>query len=90
LTIIVGVDLEDPIQCPYCGPKNMKPLIAYTPFINLNDRDFFFVKLHDLSLFPNQMGKMQGDVVKDEENTFLKMVRVQWWVLMKKGRNLDE
>jgi len=36
------------------------------------------------------MGRVQGDVVKDEENTFLKMVRVQWWVPMKKARNLDE
>jgi hypothetical protein len=35
----------------YCGPKNMKPSIAYTLFKNLNDGDFVFVKPHDLSLF---------------------------------------
>ncbi len=29
-------------------------------------------------------------MVKDEENAFFKMVRVQWWVPVKKGRNLDE
>jgi len=90
LTAIVGVDLEHPIQRPYCGPKNMRPSIAYTPFINLNDGDFVFVKPHDSSFFRIRMGRVQGDVVKDEENTFLKMVRVQWWVPMKKARNLDE
>jgi hypothetical protein len=36
------------------------------------------------------LGRTQGDVVKDEENDFFKMVRVQWWVPMKKGTNLDE
>jgi hypothetical protein len=42
------VDPEDLIQIPYCGPKNMSPLIAYTPFINLNVEDFVFMKLCDL------------------------------------------
>jgi len=36
------------------------------------------------------MGKVEGDVVKDEENEYFKMVKVQWWVPMKKGSNLDE
>jgi hypothetical protein len=36
------------------------------------------------------MGKTKGDVVKDEESENFKMVRVQWWVPMKKGANLDE
>jgi hypothetical protein len=36
------------------------------------------------------MGRTQGDVVKDEESAFFKMVRVQWWVPAKKGINLDE
>jgi hypothetical protein len=36
------------------------------------------------------MGRMKGDVIKDEENEYFKMVRVQWWVLMKKKSNLDE
>jgi hypothetical protein len=30
------------------------------------------------------MGKAKGDVVKDEENEYFKMVNVQWWVPMKK------
>jgi len=30
------------------------------------------------------------DVIKDEENEYFKMVRVQWWVPMKKRSNLDE
>jgi hypothetical protein len=28
--------------------------------------------------------------VKDEESAFFKMVKVQCWVHVKKGRNLDE
>jgi hypothetical protein len=30
------------------------------------------------------MGRVEGDVIKDEENEHFKMVRVQWWVPMKK------
>jgi hypothetical protein len=30
------------------------------------------------------------DVIKDEENEYFKMARVQWWVPMKKKSNLDE
>jgi hypothetical protein len=36
------------------------------------------------------MGRTKGDVVKDEESEYFKMVRVQWWVPMKKGLKLDE
>jgi hypothetical protein len=36
------------------------------------------------------MGRAEGDVIKDEENEYFKMVRVQWWVLVKKGSNFDE
>jgi hypothetical protein len=31
------------------------------------------------------MGRAEGDVFKDKENEYFKMVRVQWWVPMKKG-----
>ncbi len=54
------------------------------------DGDFVFVKPHDLGLVHVWMGRAQGDVMKDEENIFFKMVGVQWWVPMKKGANLDE
>jgi hypothetical protein len=30
------------------------------------------------------MGKVEGDVVKDEKNEYFKMVKVQWWVPVKK------
>jgi hypothetical protein len=30
------------------------------------------------------MGKAEGDVLKEEENEYFKMVRVQWWVHVKK------
>ncbi len=36
------------------------------------------------------MGKMEDDVIKDEENEYFKMVRVQWKVPIKKRSNLDE
>jgi hypothetical protein len=30
------------------------------------------------------MGKAKGDVVKEKESEYFKMVRVQWWVHVKK------
>jgi hypothetical protein len=62
------VDVEDPIMCPYCGPKNLKPSSAYTPFKDFNNGDFVLVKPYDLLLIPMWMGRPQCDVVKDEEN----------------------
>jgi len=49
-TIMDIVDVEDPVQLPYCGPKNMKPLTTYTPFRDLNVGDFMLVKSHDPNL----------------------------------------
>jgi hypothetical protein len=46
------VDIEDPIQLPYCGLKNMRPLIAYTPFTNHNVGNFVLVRSHDPDLVP--------------------------------------
>ncbi len=77
------VDPKDLIQVPYCEPKNMKPLIAHILFRNLNVGDFVFMKPHDPDLVPFWMGRAKGDVVKDEDNEYFKMVRVQWWVLVK-------
>ncbi len=56
-TIIDGANLEDPIQHPYHGPKNMKPSIMYTLFKNLNAGDFVFVKPHDPGLILVWMGR---------------------------------
>jgi hypothetical protein len=84
------VDAKDPIMCPYCGPKKLKHFLAYTPFRNLNNGDFVLVRPHDILLVPTWMGRTQCDVVNDEQNEFFKMVRVQLWVPMKKGSNLDE
>jgi len=36
------------------------------------------------------MGKTKGDIVKDQENEYFKMVKVQWRVPVKKGSKLDE
>jgi hypothetical protein len=60
------------------------------PFKDLNVGDFMLVKMHDLDLVPLWMGKVEGDVIKDEESEYFKMVKVQLWVLVKKGSNLDE
>ncbi len=48
------------------------------------------VRPHDPDLVPFWMGRVKGDVIKDEESEYFKMVRVQWWVPVKKGSNLDE
>jgi hypothetical protein len=51
LSIVMDiVDLEDLIQVPYCGLKNMRPLTTYTPFRDLNVGDFMFMRPHDLNL----------------------------------------
>jgi hypothetical protein len=69
-------DAEDLTMHPYCGPKNLKPFPAYTPFKDLNNGDFVPVRPHDPLLIPMWMGRTQCDVVKDEQNEFFKMVRV--------------
>ncbi len=48
------------------------------------------MKPHDHFLVPMWMGITQCDVVKDEQNENFKMVKVHWWVPMKKTSNLDE
>ncbi len=47
-------------------------------------------ELHDLDLVPLWMGRAKGHVIEDENNEYFKMVKVQWWVPMKKRSNLDE
>jgi hypothetical protein len=78
------VDTKDLVQLPYCGPKNMRPLIAYTPLKYLNVGDFMLVRPHETDFVIVRMGRAEGDVVKDEDNEYFKMVKVQWWVPMKK------
>jgi hypothetical protein len=36
------------------------------------------------------MGSVEVDVIKDEDSEYFKMVRVQWWVPVKKRSNLNE
>ncbi len=45
LTIMDVVDVENPIQLPYCGLKNMRFLTIYTPFKDFNVGDFVLVRL---------------------------------------------
>ncbi len=42
------------------------------------------------NLIPFGMWRVKGNVIKDKKNEYFKMVRVQWWVPMKKRSNLDE
>lgn len=51
----------------------MRPLIPYVPFKDVNVGDFVLVRLHDPYLVPMWMGRVQGDIVKDEEGDFFKM-----------------
>jgi hypothetical protein len=62
----------------------MRPLIAYTPFRNFNVGNFVLVRPRDIDLVPLWMGKVEVDVIKDEKSEYFKMVRFQWWVLVKK------
>jgi hypothetical protein len=57
LSIMSVVDLEDLVICPYCGPINMKPILAYTLFRNFNNGDFVFVRPHDLFLVLVWLGR---------------------------------
>ncbi len=84
------VDSEDPMIRFYCGPKNFRPIPAYTPFRDFNNGDFVLMKPHDPYLVLIWLGRTHIDVVKDDQNEFFKMVRVQWWVPVKKRSNLDE
>jgi len=59
-------------------------------FRDINNGDFVLVKLHDLFLVLIWLGRTQNDVVKDNQNELFKMLKMQWWVLMKKGSSLDE
>jgi len=61
-------------MCPYCGPKNLKLAPTYTLFKDLNNGNFILMKPHDPLLI--WMGRTQSGVVKDDENEFLKIVRV--------------
>jgi hypothetical protein len=70
------IDAKDPIMCPYCGPKQLKHFLTYSPFKDLNNGHFALVRPHDLLLVLMWMGRTQGDVVKDEQNEFFKMVRI--------------
>jgi hypothetical protein len=54
----------------------MRPLTTYMPFKDLNVGDFVFMKLHDPNLVPLRMGRVKGDVIKDEKSEYFKMVKV--------------
>jgi hypothetical protein len=69
-------DVKDPIIHPYCGPKNLKPFLTYTPFRDFNNGDFVLVRPHDPLLVLVWMGITQCDVLKDEQNENFKMVKV--------------
>jgi hypothetical protein len=34
------------------------------------------------------MGRTQSDVIKDDQNIYFKMVKLQWWVPVKERSNL--
>jgi hypothetical protein len=83
-SITLVIDSKDLVIHLYCGPKNMKLVFAYTLFKDLDNGNFVLVRPHDLFLVPIWLGRTHN--VKDDQNEFFKMVKVQWWVLMKKGQ----
>jgi hypothetical protein len=48
----------------------MRPLTAYTPFRDLNVKDFVLVRPHDPNIVPLWMGRAEVDVIKDEESEY--------------------
>jgi hypothetical protein len=64
---------KDPIMHPYCGPKNLKFFLVYTPFKDFKNGDFILMKPHDPLLVLMWMGRTQCDVVKDEQNENFKI-----------------
>jgi len=72
------VDSENMVMHLYCGHENLKLTPAYTSFEDINNGDFVFVRPHDPFLVLVWMGKTQSDVIKDDQNEFFKMVKVQW------------
>jgi hypothetical protein len=65
-------------------------IIAYTPFCDLFVGNFVFMRPADLKVYPMWMGRVECDVVRDQENENYRKVYVQWWVPMKKGAKNDE
>jgi hypothetical protein len=48
------------------------------------------MKPHEVELVSMWMGRTQTDVVKDNQNEFFEMSKVQWWVPMKKRLDINE
>jgi hypothetical protein len=55
---------------PFCGPKNMKPIMKmapYTPFKDLHNGDFILTQPLDPEVYLVWLGRTNSDVVKCEE-----------------------
>ncbi len=46
------IDSNDSIIHPYYGPNNLKKVLTYTLFRDINNGDFIFVRPHDPFLVP--------------------------------------
>jgi hypothetical protein len=62
----------------------MKLLTTYMSFRDLNVGNFVLMNLHDLDLVPLYIGKVESDIIRDEDIEHFKMVKVQRWVPVKK------
>ncbi len=62
----------------------------YTPFCDLFVGNFVFVRLVDPIVYLMWMGRVENDVVIDQENETYMKVYVQWWVVVGKGTKNDE
>jgi hypothetical protein len=93
IPIVVDVDLEDPANPPYYGPRRMHlslSTIAYIPFCDLFVGSFVLMWPLDPMVYSIWMGRAESDFVKDKKNENYRKVYVQWWVPMRKGAKNDE
>jgi hypothetical protein len=64
--------------------------IAYTPFRDLFASNFVFVRPTNPTIYHVWMGRVESDVVRDQENENYKKVYVQWQVFVRKGTKNNE
>jgi len=89
---IVDVDPKNLVVPSYCGLKNMRPSLTTTclHFVSrLRPWRFRFVKHAYPKLYYVWMGRLENEVVKDEQSNDFRHVHIQWWVPMKKGARND-
>ncbi len=63
-------------------------ITIYIPFGDLGIGDFVLVRLANPKLYPMWMERAEREVVKDEQFDNFKHVHIQWWVPIKKRKEI--